>query len=335
VSSPGGLAFVTVFFETEWTLMLLQARSMARFLPEPLCDEIVVIDNSAKPMGSSALDALRDEYGALGPKVRVLQPVQVADLPRMVGWRSQQVMKLLVARQLHAERYVALDAKNHFVATPQREFFEAPDGRPRVNAYSYRDHPLRPDLVRVLTYLDLPPDAFIDRFTATVTPFVLDTATVTALVSDVESRSGRAFAEEFLRQDLTEFFLYSGWLVAQGHDLDKVFDLHQVFCPSVWPRSATSSGVELAARQARERGAPLFAVHRRAFVQLDADAVDRLADFWVEVGLFDTADQVRAFVADFQEGFRRTERAKRLREAPQRAMTLVRRTRRSLNTRRS
>jgi hypothetical protein len=266
--------------------------------------------------------------------VRVLRPEQVADLPRMVGWRSQQVMKLLVARQLDAERYVALDAKNHFVATPDREFFEAPDGRPRVNAYSYRDHPLRPDLVRVLTYVGLDPAPWIDRFTATVTPFVLDRPTVTALVTDIETRSGRPFAEEFLHHDLTEFFLYSGWLVSQGHDLDKVFDLHQVFCPSVWPRSATPAGVEEAARQARERGTPIFAVHRRAFVQLDAEAVDRLAEFWVGVGLFDSVAQVRDFVKDFQESFARTERAKRLREAPQRAMTLVRRTRRSLNSRR-
>ena len=331
----GRFSFVTVSFETEFALLRLQARSMALFLPEEMCEEIVVLDNSNKGIDAEDRLSLLNEYGGLASRVRVLRPADVVRIPGSVGWRSQQVLKLCVAEQLRAERYVVLDAKNHFVRTPSVDFFVAPDGRSRVNAYGYEQHPHRRNLEHVLTYLGLDPSQYVQRFAATVTPFVLDRDLVRSMVDDVEQKSGRPFAEEFVAQELTEFFLYAGWVIASGRSLEDVFDFHQVFCPVVWPRLADRRGVEESVRQAHERKAPLFAVHRRAFVQLDADGGRTLARFWSDRGLFESTDAAQRFIHDFQQAFTRTERFKRLRELRYRALTVLRRARRRLSASRS
>ena len=40
-----------------------------------------------------------DEYGPLSAKVRILRPQNISSIPRTVGYRSQQVLKLCVAEQ--------------------------------------------------------------------------------------------------------------------------------------------------------------------------------------------------------------------------------------------
>ena len=325
--------FVSVVFETEFPLLRLQARSMARFLPESLCREIIVLDNSTRGMPGGERDALLAEYGGLRPRVRVLRPSDVARVPGMVGWQSQQVLKLLVAEHLGADRYVVLDAKNHFVDTPDVGFFQSPDDRARVNTYGYEQHPLRPNLEHVLEYVGVDPAPYVGSFTATVTPFVLDRELVLAMVADIEARSGRPFAEEFAAHELTEFFLYTAWIVARGRPLEDVFDFHQVFCPVVWPRRADRAGVEAAIAQARSGRTPLFAVHRRALNRLDDEGARALATYWTDLGLFESVPAAERFVRDFRAAFVRTERAKKVRELPYRAVTVLRRARHRLDPR--
>ena len=210
------LAFVTVVFESERLLLELQARSIAIFLVPELVAEIVVIDNSKCGLGVDARSRLLAEYGPLAPLVRFLRPADICDVPATTGWRSQQVFKLAVAGQLTSQRYVVLDAKNHFVAVPDLGYFEAPDGRARVNTYGYENHPLRPAFENVMKYLSLDPKAYLDRFTATVTPFVMDVPLVKAMMADIAQRGGTSFAKEFVANDLLEFFLYSGWIIHYG-----------------------------------------------------------------------------------------------------------------------
>lgn len=323
-----GLAVVSVVFEAEVGLQRLQARSMARFVPPDLVTEIIVIDNSAAGLTTTDADRLRREYGPHQDQVRILRPSEICRVPGATGWRSQQVLKLQVAEQIAARRYVVLDAKNHFVAPLERSFVEAPDGRARVNVYAYETHPLRPSLEHVLRYLGLDPREHVGRFTATVTPFVLDVDLVRALIADVERRSGRPFAQEFVAKELTEFFLYTAWVLATGRSLEEVFDVHQVFCPVVWPKRADIDGVEAAVRRSQEEGAPVFTVHRRALAHLAPAAVTRLAKFWWGRGLFSDVEEAEEFVADFRRDFDREERAQRRRELPTRIAAVPRKVRR-------
>jgi len=313
------LTYVTPVFEAETELLDLQARSFARHVP--VGARVVVLDDTHR--GLRDVDALRERYGPHGPHVRVLRPDEVTALPLTSGWRSQQVLKLAVARLVDTPYYVALDAKNHFVAPPDEHFFVAPDGRPRVRAYGYADHVLRGSLVHVCRYLGLDPAPHVERFAATTTPFTLDRAAVLDLLSDVESRAGRAFAQEFVAHDLTEFFLYSGWLARRDGTLERTMELTEDPNPVVWPRSATAAGVReiLAAAQR----VPVMGLHRDAVPRLGAEAAVLLADHWAERGVLDSRQEGMALIRRMQLRYAHEKRMHAVREAPARARNVLRR----------
>lgn len=322
------LAFVSVVFEAELALLEVQARSLAEHLPAALVEEIVVIDNTARGLRAPARDRLVRLYGPHAPLVRVLRPDDICHVRGGVGWRRQQVLKLAVAARLSTRHYVVLDAKNHAVRRLRHGDFVADDGRPRAHAYGYDAHPLRPALEHVLTYLGVDPAPHVGRFTATVTPFVLDVDTVRAVIRDVEQRSGRRFAEEFIARDLTEFFLYAGWVVREGGSIEEVHSLDLVPNPTVWPKAAHRDGVLAAVAVGLDRDAPFFSVHRRALAALDEPARAALADLWVARGLFPAAPDAAAFIAAFQRAFAAEVRAQWWRDLPHAAVAAPRRVRR-------
>lgn len=325
------LTFVSVVHEVEVPLLELQARSFAVHVPRELAGRVLAIDNTARGLRPAARARLVQAYGPHADRVEVLRPDQVARVPAAVGWRTQQVLKLAVADLLGDERYVVLDAKNHFVATPRQADFETPDGRGTVTTYGYTDHPLRASLERVLRYAGLDPAPHLASFTATVTPFVLDAGLVRELMRDVSRRAGRPFATEFVRAELTEFFLYSAWLLAGGRRLEEVFEVHAGLTTTVWPRAADAAGVAAAVASVTGHGHPLFAVHRRALTGLDAAAREQLAAFWVDRGLSDTTADAARLLTDFAASAPVAERRQRRRELPLRALTGVRRLERRLH----
>lgn len=310
------LAFVSVVFEAEYLLLQLQARSMQLYLSQNMVSEIVVIDNSRQVMPQAFKDELLENYGHLAPLVQILAAKDICTVPSTIGWRRQQILKLEVSKYLESERYVVLDAKNHFVASPKIDFFQSLDGRARVRMYSYETHPLRPALEKVLTYLDLNPAHWVGRFTATVTPFILDRSIVQAMIAEIESISGRAFADEFVANELTEFFLYSGYILRSGLKLEDVYDPHQIFCPVIWPRSADLKGCQRAISLVEDRCRPIFSIHRNALARLHDDSLHILALFWMERHLFDSVADANHFTLDIRRIITQEARGQRLRDIP-------------------
>jgi hypothetical protein len=319
------LTFVTVAFESELPLLLLQARSMAHHLDPALVSDVLVIDNTARGMRADYRSRLEGEYGGFGNRLSVLRPTDICQVPAAIGWRQQQVLKLAVAAQVTTAQYVVLDAKNHFVSSPDRGFFRDANGRASGTAYSYESHPLRSGLEHVLSYLGLDAAPHIARFTATVTPFVFDTPVVLDLIAGVETRSGRPFAVEFIENDLLEFFLYTGWVLASGKAIDDFYALDRVSCATVWPRGATLAAVRTAVASTVESHAPVFSVHRTALAALDADATRALARFWTDAHLFASVSDAQAFITVFRAQFARGERRRKAREVGVRVATRLRR----------
>ena len=249
------LTVVTVCFEAELQMVELQARSLGLFLDPELVTSVLVLDNSRSGLTPASADRLRAAYGPLADRVRVVRARDVAPMPAAAGWRTQQILKLEVARRVDSSRYVTLDAKNHLIATARPEFFEAADGRALVPSYSYATHPLQPSLRHVLTYLGLDPEPYIDRFPATVTPYLLETDAVRALLEGLTT--ARTFADEFVRNDLTEYFLYAGWLLKDG-SLEDRYDLSGAASPVLWPGGASADGVARTLAVAREGRSPVL-----------------------------------------------------------------------------
>lgn len=321
------LTWVTPVFEAETDLLLLQARSFAQHLATEDVAALLVIDNSARGMPHRLRTDLEAAVGHHAPALRVLRPDDVCAVPAASGWRRQQVLKLAIAREVPTPHYVVLDAKNHFVARPGPHHFVAADGRSRVRGYGYDGHPLRPALVHVLRTLGLDPAEHVGRFTATVTPFVLDTAAVRDLVEDVESTYGAPFGKVFVQNDLTEFFLYAGWLLRRDGTLETVIDLVDEPNAMIWPRAADLEGVRAAIRTAVEHDLPVLGVHRNAVPRLPEEAVDALARFWSERGLVDSVEDGRRVLTVAAARHGRQRRLQQARDLAPRARTVLRRLR--------
>lgn len=207
-SQKQSLTFVTVTFAAEMPLLRLQLESMQRFLRADQVAEIIIINNERRRISRRSERSLRHAAGGLSTKLRLIERHSVAALPRTSGWRSQQILKLEIARQVTTPTYVLLDAKNHLIRRMILEDLVAPDGRARGASHSYQGHPLKSYLTKALEKFELPL-ALLDDFPATATPFVMHTAVVRDLLTSFSSPGPDDFGTAFERAGLTEFFLYS------------------------------------------------------------------------------------------------------------------------------
>lgn len=304
--SHGGITLVTVVFDAELDLLELQARSLALYLEPASVHEIIIVNNGVRPLSATTRRRLRHAYGPLWNVVRIVATTDLVDSRRGRGWRSQQAAKLAVARQITTDHYVVMDAKNHLTAATGIASFVAPDGRAHGALHTYQDHPLRPSLERTLAYLGASSGQVreaITSFPPTATPFVFTTALVRSLLDDVERRSGAPFGEAFEREELLEFFLYSGWVMTRGPGISAAMDGVSIPSPTVWPKAASASGVRETIAEALRDNAFVFAVHRQVLARADAATRDLVAAHWVDVGLFADRRQAHALIRRFRRRY--------------------------------
>jgi Family of unknown function (DUF6492) len=279
---------VTVAHRDDYGLMLLQARSLDKYLSRDLASEILVIENPQPGQPTNWRDRLFEEYGALAARVRFVEAREVADIPAKVsGWFSQQILKLMVSALISTDRYLVLDGKNHLVREMTRGFVEGASGLPRSYLMDYETHPMKAYLKNTLDYFGLDPDAHIHAFSPTTTPFVFSTALVRELVRHVEARERRTFPDAFLYDGYkrSEFFLFAAYILSLGRALSDVYELSGAPCPAIWPESTVTECRDAIAAS-DNNAMPVFALHRRAIPKLDDSARRDLAAFWIRRGLF-------------------------------------------------
>lgn len=287
---PRRYSFVTIGFEGDAGLLQLQARSMRMNCPPELIEQIIIVDNSSIGSRSKWVDELVYQYGDLARFLRILPAADISTMPSEThGWFTQQVLKLEVASFVLSERYVILDAKNHLFARLDREFLETSTDQLRMTGRSYVDHPMQEFLERTLAYLDIDPRAHLNWFTRTETPFTMLTSEARDLVKHLAQKEARSFASVFLDRKLSEFFLYSGFLLSKG-TLWQSYELSNVPEAQIWPGNADEQGCNNAIRIASQNGYPFMTIHRQAVEKLDQNARRLIAEFWYERGLFPTAN---------------------------------------------
>jgi hypothetical protein len=296
-------SFVTVVYEVDFDLLALQARSMQRYCPEKMIDSIVVIDNSLHPLPRDKKLRLITEYGRFAKFVRILRAEEIARIPETNGWTAQQILKLMVATHVQTERYVVLDAKNHFVFNLTPEFLEAPDGRVRIDVHSYKGHLMCDHLVNALSYLGVYSDDCLNTFTTTGTPFVMYTDIARRLIHDISEKEHAQFETVFVRNRLTEFFLYTGYIMQSGISVKSLYDFRQGVCPGVWPNHADEKGCTSQIAHSNESQTPLFGVHSQAIAALGKRERNLIAGFWFNRGLFETKDAANLFLLTFRRRY--------------------------------
>jgi len=276
-------------------LLRLQARSMCLYCDPGIVHRIFVVENFRPGPEIPWRDNLLNEYGSLSHLVEFVRAERLGNMPPVEGWWTQQVLKLLVAHIVETDRYVVLDAKNHLVSGLTRDFLETSLGKARINGYSYSQHPLREALERTLRYVGVDPAQYTEFFPRTTTPFTFLTGYVQDLISQVCEREGVLFPTAFITKKLTEFFLYSGFLVSRGK-LEETYDFSQPICPILWSHMATANDCLRAVEQAEDRTKPFFSIHRRTIAALDQEARKVIASFWHQRRLFDSDKSAISFL---------------------------------------
>ncbi|MBS0251917.1 MAG: hypothetical protein JSR78_12730 [Proteobacteria bacterium] len=306
MSCQSRYAFVTVFYEHEIELLYLQARSLWIYCDPTLIEKIIVIDNSERPLPKNWQGKLLTEYGGLASQVEIIKARDIARLPWSSGWRTQQILKLMVAKIIPTERYVLLDAKNHLIFPLCRDDLEAPDGRPRTLLHSYLAHPLRSHLERVLTYYGLEPAQHVAHFTATATPFVMYRDIVLNMIADLANRENDRFENAFIRKRLTEFFAYICFILKNRGDLSSLYDFSQQGGLCIWTETADDPKVQEIVDRALADTQPFFSVHRLAIEKFDMRACRVVAKLWHDRKLFGTVEDATSFLLKLQAQYRRS-----------------------------
>ncbi|CAN5328488.1 hypothetical protein BH11ACT3_BH11ACT3_17360 [soil metagenome] len=305
--APEPLTFVTVVFGAEARLLELQARSLALYADPDAVGSIVVINNGWRDLTPSGRARLLASYGRLADRVTIVRTGHlIPDLPPTIGWRSQQIAKLLIARSVDTPHYIVLDAKNHLVRAAGRADFVGADGRAHGGTHTYLQHPLKPQLVSALRYLGASEtviESSLRDFPPTAPPFVIDTAVTRTMLDEIETASGVTFAREFERQRLTEFFLYSGWITVRGPGVDALYDRVPIPSPTVWPRRGHSGGVDATIAEAEEDDSAFFAVHRQALARGDRRMRRLIAQFWTRRGLFPRESAALRYIGAFRRAY--------------------------------
>lgn len=293
---------VTVVFEKEYDLLLVQARSLRIFCPADIFKEIIILDNSKRyPLSQNKKNQLIFEYGHLAHKVRFIRHSDVAEVDNRTvkGWVTQQILKLKIALLVETEKYLVLDAKTHLVNMLSLSFLESSCGRANISLRGYVDHPLRPSLESVLTYFNLD-SKYIENFTETVTPYVFYKDVVCNLISYIENVEKKSLEKIFSERDFTEFFLYYAYIIAVEKSPDKLYECHQLFCPMVWKKTCDVVGCKAAITDATTKQLPFFSLHRSAVEYMDADSRLLIAKFWKALGLFSSEKNADRFLINYK-----------------------------------
>lgn len=288
--------FVTIVYEEEYELLLLQARSLRLYCPIDIIETIIVIDNSNRALSPKWRRWFLHEYGHFADRVQIIRASDIARMPPAKGWKSQQILKLMIASRVSTDRYLILDAKNHLVFPLQLQYLESDDGRPRTHTLNYENNPLRRHLERTLAYFGIPPEPHISHFTASTTPFIMYADIARQLVSDVGAKEGMPFEVAFLKFRLTEFFAYACHIIKTGTSLKNLYDFHQRACPCIWEHTASAAGCRTEIERVVASGGPFFAIHKNAIRKLDPAARSAIAGFWADKNLFETASEARDFL---------------------------------------
>lgn len=137
------------------------------------------------------------------------------------GWLTQQLLKLLAAKQSNSTWSMILDAKTIIIQSVELDRLFDDDGK------------LTWGYMPVLPVFDPAKKIVSDLLQFDVTdvagpagiPFFFHTQTVNELIQEVETRTGQAFDQWFQGAGMvTEFVLYSGYIQYRDGSLDKMYN---------------------------------------------------------------------------------------------------------------
>lgn len=275
------MPIVSVFFESDIRLQVLQAMSIDRLFDLDGVTEYILIANSDES-GTLINDftslSRRSLSRELWGRIRFATWQNYFDEKDKVGRYNQQVLKLAVSSDVDTEDYLVLDAKNHFVRKSDMSVFHA--NGTRLSHLT----PISPYWQRVLDpsfrALGLDPELAQGKMMPSITPYVMNTKLTRDLINDLQDRSGaplpRALSES---GGATEFLLYYAYLIKTGNrDLYSLGKLPVNTLFTIWPQEEKI--IQAKIEECANGQVPLFGLHRNRIPQLSTESRDLIESMW-------------------------------------------------------
>lgn len=220
------ISLITVTHGLDLPMLRLQARGLRLYADRDLVDDITIILNDPNPAALRAQfdHNVRADYGPLSNKLRILdwQTLWHGRLGKSrIGWRSQQVLKLLGAAKASAPYALILDTKTFPVRALNRAALFDAEGKLRTHlepfVEKFYQHFLSAADIVGLKGPALEDGLAIGDVLPSAPPVLTLKSTVQTAIQALERKSGTPFAQAFMANPkLTEFYLYAAQAIADG-----------------------------------------------------------------------------------------------------------------------
>lgn len=317
-TNPTKIDFATVVFREEIGLLRVQARSLARYMPNDQVGRILLVPNDLDEVDCiGELEALASDYGQHASKVEIVRPDDIFEWPSGLsrlrfrlsnqlrglrgraaggwqgrpGWFVQQALKLAVARRVTSSHVVLMDAKNHLIAPCQFETFVSQDGRSRAATLLQDDyHFAWVKAAHEFFGVQCPEQS--SAVLPTTTPFVVNTSVLEGTLARTEKLGGAV--QLLMRprtQPFTEFTLIGAYCTAEFGGWESVFWSGLPSANTIF-RRASRHQIDTAIENARRGRSVFFGVHRTAIGQLSKNDLQQIRAIWQSHGLIKKDEHV-------------------------------------------
>jgi hypothetical protein len=269
----------TVVFRDEIPALECQAQSVALYCQDLQPRNIYVVVNDHE---SLAQEIDPNWWGTMASRVLVV-PRTAFSAPWVEdGWVNQQLWKLLVPSISYNCFTMVLDAKTVITKPIQRAQLVDQQGRLKVGI---RDIQPVFEASRQITQ-----ELFDIEMTKQIgpagVPHFFHNDTVRLMIADVTLKTQQSFPAWFQKQGkLTEFILYSGYLLMKYHSLDAIYNTQQEVMQPVNVCHSEVAGFDQKFQHMLDNNTTSVSVHRRAWKQLTLDQQNQYRTFLIDQGI--------------------------------------------------
>lgn len=262
---------VTVVFREELEVLKLQAQSIELYCQGLDIGEIIVVVND-RDLDIVELDF--NWWGSLKDQVKVVQRSAFNTEYIDNGWVTQQALKLIASTMGMSRHSMILDAKTLFVKPVSlNDLFDQQD---RLTLGQLDIYPVFEPSQKITEQLF---DIIVDKQLGPGgVPFVVDNDQVRYMIQWIEATTEQNFLVWFQEQGmLTEFILYSGWIIRVNGSLDSIATEQNTF-GTICNVCHSEVGIFDSKFQSMQ-SATTVSIHRRAWTQLSAQQRQQYRNF--------------------------------------------------------
>lgn len=272
---------ITVVYQKEIPYLEIQARSIAQYFHPFTISTITVVINDSKDV-HELIDP--SWYGILQSKLKVLHISELTDLPLTHNWDSQQLCKLLAAKQTNTKWSMILDAKTWFIRPVNTaEFITNDQQKVYTNIVPLSD--------QFKNEKDFIQDWFKVDFNNQMigpggVPFFMHTKTLQNMIEYHENYTGNRFDQFFNvhvanPHRVTEFILYAGYVLYEHKSYSAIYNIqdklqYQIYNVANWQLDHFD---EILSQCRADSKALTFSVHRKTYPLLSEEQKIRCLEF--------------------------------------------------------